>query len=308
MRALLVANPVATTTSARTRDVIVRALGSDLKVDVALTAHRGHAMELARQARVEGVELVIALGGDGTVNEVVNGLLADGVGPDTPALAVVPGGSTNVFARALGLAGDPVDATSQILDAAREGRSRRIGLGRLDDRWFVANAGMGLDAAVVGSVERQRLGGARSTPALYVRAAVREFYRADSRRPGPITLERPGAEPVDRLFLAVVQNTAPWVFLRERPLHPSPRASFATGLDLFGLRDAGTAATVRSAVHLLRNPGTAPQGRHVVAVHDQPELVLRASRPLPVQVDGDHLGERSTVVLRGVPDALAVLT
>ena len=108
MRALLVVNPKATATTARARDVLAHALASETKLDVVHTKARGHARELARQAAVDGLDLVVALGGDGTVNEVVNGLLTDGPGPGVPALAVVPGGSTNVFAGALGLPESPV--------------------------------------------------------------------------------------------------------------------------------------------------------------------------------------------------------
>lgn len=131
MRALLVVNPAATTTSARTRDVLAHALASDLKLEVAATEYRGHARDLARQAAEGGeIELVVALGGDGTVNEVVNGLLHNGPDPDgLPKLAVVPGGSTNVFARALGLPNDAVEATGALLDALRERSSRTVGLG-----------------------------------------------------------------------------------------------------------------------------------------------------------------------------------
>ena len=119
MRALLVVNPAATTTSARTRDVLIHALASELKLEVATTEYRGHARDLGRRAAESGeIELVVALGGDGTVNEVVNGLLHDGPDPEgLPRLAVVPGGSTNVFARALGLPNDAVEATGALLDA-----------------------------------------------------------------------------------------------------------------------------------------------------------------------------------------------
>ncbi len=138
MRALLVCNPKATTTSDRVRDVLVRALRSETELDVAFTRRRGHGASLAREARKNGVDLVVALGGDGTVNEVVNGLLADGTDEErvasganpVPALAVVCGGSTNVFARALGLPTDWAEGTSVILEALREGRMRRIGLGK----------------------------------------------------------------------------------------------------------------------------------------------------------------------------------
>src|SRR5581483_3999045 len=141
MRAMLVVNPKATLTTERQRDILTRALGSDLKVDLAQTTRRGHATEFGAQAAEAGLDLVVVLGGDGTINEVVNGLLGSGPwdperGQSLPALAVVPGGSTNVFSRALGIARDPVVATSELLDALRAGRSRRIGLGRVNDRWF----------------------------------------------------------------------------------------------------------------------------------------------------------------------------
>src|SRR5215207_3091026 len=129
MRALLVVNPNATTTNARSRDVLARALRSEMDLEVANTRRRGHAAELARQASANGIDVLVALGGDGTVNEVVNGLLADGPGPHVPALAVVPGGSTNVFARAVGLPRDPIEATGVLLEALREKRTRSIGLG-----------------------------------------------------------------------------------------------------------------------------------------------------------------------------------
>src|SRR6185437_10523135 len=117
MRALLVMNPKATSTSERTREVLAHALAGELDTAIGETAYRGHAVELARAAAEDGVDLIVALGGDGTVNEVVNGILTarlpDGV--PRPDLGVVPGGSTNVFARALGLPNDPVEATGVLL-------------------------------------------------------------------------------------------------------------------------------------------------------------------------------------------------
>ena len=207
MRALLVVNPAATTTSARTREVLTHALASDLKLEVAETQYRGHARDLARQATEDGeTELVVALGGDGTVNEVVNGLLANGPDPEShPRLAVVPGGSTNVFARALGLPNDVVEATGALLDALRDGSERTIGLGLaagtpgsedegVPERWFTFCAGFGFDAGVVGRVEQQRERGKRSTHALYVRQVVRQFLGEANRRRNVITLERPGGD------------------------------------------------------------------------------------------------------------------
>ncbi len=111
-------NPNATATTPRSRDVLVRALGSELKLDVAVTRRRGHATALADAARRDGLDLVISLGGDGTVNEVVNGLLRAGPDPQT-ALGVVPAGDGNVLARTLDIPLDPVEATSALLDGLR---------------------------------------------------------------------------------------------------------------------------------------------------------------------------------------------
>jgi diacylglycerol kinase family enzyme len=188
MRALLVVNPKATTTSERSRDVLVRALRSQVDLSVEYTRRRGHAAVLTRAAAESGVDVVVTLGGDGTVNEAVNGLMtaADVLAGRTtapayrlPALAVVPGGSTNVFARALGLPRDWIEGTGVILAGLRDGRHRVIGLGRADDRYFTFCAGMGLDAAVVRRVEQARLRGRTSTPALYVRSMIGQFFTDD---------------------------------------------------------------------------------------------------------------------------------
>ncbi len=305
MRALLIANPAATTTTPRTRDVLLHALRADLDLEVVETTHRGHALELARAGAEDGLDLIITLGGDGTANEAVNGILDHGPGPGRPALAVVPGGSTNVFARALGLPNDPVEATGQLLDALRERRTRSIGLGTADGRWFTFCAGLGLDADVVAAVERARSAGRRSTPSLYVTTAVREFYAGDRDAP-PLRLTQPGEDPVDGLHLAIVQNTAPWTYLGGRAIDPSPLASFDTGLDLLGLRGLGTASTLRHVRQLLL--GRRPvHGRNVVARHDVAELTLWADRPTAHQVDGDHLGERLSVTFRSHPHALRVM-
>src|SRR5262245_41485811 len=156
MRALLVVNHKATTTSGRVRDVLVQALRSQVDLRVVHTERRAHAAALAAQAAAERLDVVVALGGDGTVNEVVNGLLTRGVRPDGPALAVVPGGSTNVFARSLGLPADWVEATGVLLEALRSKRTRSIGLGRADERYFTFFAGLGLDAEVISRVEHAR--------------------------------------------------------------------------------------------------------------------------------------------------------
>jgi diacylglycerol kinase family enzyme len=305
MRALLVVNPTATATTERMRDVLAHALASETKLDVVQTQARGHATSLARQAVVDGLDVVVALGGDGTVNEVVNGLLPDGPGAGLPALAVVPGGNANVFARTLGLPGTPVEATSQLLDALRSDRRRPVGLGQADDRWFTFCAGLGLDAEVVRRVELERADGRRATPGLFVRQGIAHFFLHARGKPPVMTLHADGRAP-ERLGLALVCNTDPWTYLGPRPVRPCPQASFETGLDLFGLRSLGTVSTLRHLRQILSSRPR-PRGRAVVSLHDVDGFRVVADRPLALQVDGDDLGDRSEVVFRAVPAALDVV-
>ncbi|WP_225823330.1 diacylglycerol/lipid kinase family protein [Streptomyces naphthomycinicus] len=321
MRALLVVNPAATTTSARRRDVLIHALASEMKLEAVTTEYRGHARDLGRQAaESDDIDLVVALGGDGTVNEVVNGLLHAGPDPDRlPGLAVVPGGSTNVFARALGLPNDPVEATGALLDALRDGTERVVGLGltsgpagtedeAVPSRWFTFNAGLGFDAGVVGRVEQQRERGKKSTHSLYVRQVIRQFLGEPNRRHGTITLERPGADPIEDLVVAIVSNTSPWTYLGNRPMYTSPKASFDTGIDVLGLSRLSTAAVARYGTQLLTSsPERGPQGKHATSVHDLDQFTLHSKVPLPLQMDGDHLGLRTSVTFTGVRRALRVI-
>jgi diacylglycerol kinase family enzyme len=306
MRAVLVVNPAATTTTARSREVLANALRADLDLEVVATAHRGHATEVARDAVKDGTDLVIVLGGDGTIHEVVNGLLENGPNPDGPALAVVPGGSTNVFARALGLPNDPIEATGALLDALRASRSRSIGLSTADSRWFTFCAGMGLDAEVVGDVESRRTAGKRLTSPLFVRTALSRFYRETEREDPGLTLTIPGQDAVEGVFMLVVQNTAPWTYLGDRRIDPSPEASFDTGLDLFGLTRLRTVSTARHVGQLLRADGRL-RGKDVVTRHDLPSLSVVASRPTALQLDGEAVGPRDQVVFESQPNAIRVV-
>jgi diacylglycerol kinase family enzyme len=305
-RGLLIVNPKATTTSPRTRDVLSHALGDELKLEVAETRGRGHAVELARQAREDGVDVVVTLGGDGTVNEAVNGLLAHGTASDVPALAVVPGGSTNVFARAVGLADDQVEATGQLLEGIREGRRRSIGLGTANDRWFTFTAGLGLDAEVVAAVERHRARGRRATKALYLRSAVERYFRGTDRREPLLTLQQDGEELAE-VFLVLVGNTSPWTYLGRMRVDPFPGASFDRGLDVLALRKLAVPATLWTAGQLLTPNGRPPWGGEATHLHDLSGFTVVATRPVAFQVDGDYLGERGEVVFRAVPDALDVV-
>jgi diacylglycerol kinase family enzyme len=340
MRALVVVNPAATSTTAKMRNVLVGALGSELKLDVVQTTHRGHGRELASQAAADDIDVVVSVGGDGTVNEVVNGLLENGPAPHLPMLAVVPGGSTNVFSRALGRSRDPIEATAEILDSLRAGRTRLVSLGTASasgtstapvggagpataaaaaesdavrhveewtaPRWFVFAAGLGFDAEVIARVEARRSEGRRSTGPLYVKEATRAFLLGRERRRPAMTLQLPGEPPLDELFLCLVSNVSPWTYLGARPVNPSPEASFDSGLDVFGMGRMGPVRMLHTLRQtLVREPDA--RGRGVHRRHDLEELSLTATRPQGWQVDGDHLGTATGLRVRHVPAALRVV-
>lgn len=305
VRALLVANPSATTTTAAGRDVIAHALASELKLEVVATRYRGHASELAARAAMEGVDLVVVLGGDGTVNEALNGLLVDGPHPQVPALGVVPGGSANVFARALGAPRDPLEATHQLLGALATGRSRTVGLGKADERWFSFNAGLGWDADVIAAMERARSDGREVTPARYVNTAIRRWARARANPPS-LTIEMPGEEPVEGAKMAIVSNTDPWTYLGGNAVRTNPGCSFESGLGFFAMRNLGLPTIARTVRQILR-PGGFRGLSSVVRRDDVSALRITCDEPVNLQVDGDHLGRRSDVEFVAVPDALRVI-
>ncbi|WP_028936704.1 diacylglycerol/lipid kinase family protein [Pseudonocardia spinosispora] len=312
MRALLVVNPQATSTTAAGRDVLAHALASELKLDVLQTQYRGHAAEATASAVRAGVELVIAHGGDGTVNEVVNGLLEASPpcgdphsGPQQPLLAVVPGGSANVFARALGLPKDPLEATSAVLRALAEQRSRTVGLGKADDRWFTFNAGLGWDADVVAAVERARAHGHEASPIRYARTALRH-YLAQMRHPADLTVELVGEGTLSEVRLALICNTDPWTYLGSRPVRTNPGCNFADGLALFGLTSLSPSTVLPVLREILRKEGD-PSGPNVLRRDKLPLIRVSSPTPVALQVDGDYLGERSEVEFLAVPSALRVV-
>jgi diacylglycerol kinase family enzyme len=291
--------------SARERDVLAHALGGADELQIEETANRGHAAALACRAMRSNVGVVVALGGDGTVNEIVNGLLTDGVHDGVPALGIVPAGSTNVFARALGLPNDPIEATGVLLEALRAGRRRRVSVGRLDERWFVFAAGVGFDAAVIAGVERLRQKGRKSTISLYTRVGLREFLRADRRRP-QLHIDLPDGTVIDDVYMAIVANADPWTYVGQRPLRPTPEASLDGGLELYARTRMGIVSASLSLVSMARRR---PRGGIGASVsHDLPGLVIRADSAVPIQVDGDLLGDREKMHFRSVLEAISVIT
>ena len=313
MRAVLIVNPTATSTTPAGRDLLANALKSRLELTVEHTHHRGHGTELAQQAVADGVDLVVVHGGDGTVSGVVNGLLghpgSTPAGP-VPAVAVVPGGSANVLARSLGIAKDPVAATNQLIqlidDYRRHQTWRRIGLIDCGEQWAAINAGMGIDAEVVAGVEAQRDKGVKVTPLRYWRVAV-PLTIAFSRREPTLTLELPGRDPIPGVHFVWVSNTSPWTYSNNRPMVTNPGCTFESGLGVFAL-DAMKVWPTLNLVRQILGKGPKPNAKQLIRDDDAACLrVTSAGAPIASQFDGEYLGLRESMTFRAVPDALAVV-
>jgi diacylglycerol kinase family enzyme len=308
MRAVLVVNPKATATTAAGRDVLAHALASQVTLEIVETDYRGHALAAAERAVADGADLVVAHGGDGTVNEVVNGLLSFGVSPSMPKLGIVPGGSANVFARALGLPVNPIDAAHHLLLAIAKGQTRTVGLGRVEsanrlDRWFTFSAGVGWDADVVADVDRRR--GKKASPALYARVAVAQYVRPSHGKPR-LTVELPGEEPVEGLRLVFVSNTDPWTYLGSRAIHLNRGCDLESGLGVFALSSLRLPTVLRHLRQAISRKGETRGGK--LLRRDDVQLIkVTSEEPVRVQCDGDLIGERTSVVFTAVPRALTVV-
>ncbi|GAB3646558.1 diacylglycerol/lipid kinase family protein [Glycomyces tarimensis] len=307
-RGLIIVNPNASNTSRRRLKRVVKQLADVLDVTVWDTESRGHGEDLARRGAEAGFDVVLSLGGDGVVNEVVNGLLADGrTADEAPVFVPIPGGSTNVFARALGLPGDRRKAVRVIVEALKYGRPRTIGLGRAideeEDRLFTFCAGLGWDASVIKRVESYRRNG-RNFSAHYARAVMAEVteHGVDGES---IEVELSSGEITTSTGMVVAQNCAPWTYLGTLPVNLNARASFNAGLDVLLLRKLGLSTAARTAASLLVGR-EGPDGQHAVTHHDLSRIRLRASVPQAFQLDGDYLGERTELELSSVPGALRV--
>ncbi|HEV7580406.1 MAG TPA: diacylglycerol kinase family protein [Mycobacterium sp.] len=312
MRAVLIVNPAATSTTSAGRDLLAHALKSRLELTVEHTNHHGHGTELGQAATEDGVDLVVVHGGDGTVSAVVNGLLGrpgSTRSGHVPAIAVVPGGSANVLARSLGIPRDPVAATNQLIqlidDYRRHQTWRRISLIDCGEQWAVINAGMGVDAEVVAAVEAQRNKGVKVTPLRYWRVAVPATL-AYRRRAPDMTLELPGRDPVSGVQFAWVSNTTPWTYSNSRPLVTNPGCSFESGLGVFAVTSMKVFPTLR-LVRQIFSKRPKPEAKQLVRDDDTPCLRITCSgEPVASQYDGEYLGLRDSMTFRAVRDALAV--
>lgn len=290
MSRVLVVNPFATGVTEGRLAAVRSALPGDTVVRV--TTRRGQATEIAREVS-SAVEAVYVYGGDGTFNEVLNGVDAR-----TP-LGFVPGGGTSVLPRALGLPRDPVEAARRVAS----GIERRIGLGRVNGHRFGFGAGIGLDAEIVRGVDAlgRKPDGRRPGDVTFgwtgVQALARHRFRLEP------TLEVKGH---GRAALALVANCAAYSYAWRFPLQVAPEASFEEGLDVVAPTRLGALSLPRVLTYAFTG-STRARPRDLVYLHDADRVEIACDAPLPLQADGEDLGDVSEAVFEAERDAVSVL-
>jgi diacylglycerol kinase family enzyme len=306
---LLIVNPYATTVSDRLKNLVVYALQGRYEVETVATESQNHATEIGREVRDHRYDLVVAFGGDGTLNEVANGL----AGTEVP-VSVLPGGSTNVVCRTLGIPNDVVDATEHLLALLDEWSPRRIDLGRAGDRHFVFSCGVGIDATVVKRVDAHPRLKSRTGPYYYSWAAISAFYRRYMVNPVRLRVET-GGEEVEGVT-ALAQNSDPFTYFASRPVRVCEGVEIDDGSLSLGVLKRAAQRDMPTLIPRLFSEKR-PAARHRQIVHFEgvtaatidsvSETKDGTTRPFPVQVDGDYIGERTHLDLSVEPGALTIV-
>jgi diacylglycerol kinase family enzyme len=303
-RILLVWNPASTEVNAESVGSVLTQLAERLEVVAMHTLEAGDGRRLGRLAADEGFDAVFVLGGDGTANEVVNGA------GDRLPIGVLPAGGTSVLPRVLGLPRDLDEAVVRLCDALDEGSERSISLGKLNDRCFTFAAGIGVDAEIVKRIDERGRGGdsaddsSRPGDLWFVREAIGVLLEGDYAEP-MIHVEVPGKPDIHAATLFVA-NCSPWSFAGPVPLDVAPDASFEGGFDLVAVESIELRSAPGRLASLLGRKGK-DEDDGVQRLHNLERATVRCDRPLPVQVDGELIGELGSFELSVVPDAARLL-
>jgi diacylglycerol kinase family enzyme len=300
LRVAVVVNPQASRFSGRRRDRAVAALAAAHKVELLQTTHAGQATELAADAVAGGTEVVAVLGGDGTVNEVVNGLRGS-----SAALGLLGGGRVNVVARGLGLPADPDRAVARLLELLAAGSRRHLSLGVADERCFALNAGLGLGGAIVREVERRQRAKQLYGDRAYVAAGLKALLVDYDREHPHLTVHLADGRLL-RGFFTLVGNGDPFTYLGRRPFRPTPGAAWEGGLDLLVGQTMATGSLARALTGML-SPHPRAGYPSMPVLHDLERFSLTADIPLPFQLDGEYVGDRTSVAFGCLRSALCVV-
>jgi diacylglycerol kinase family enzyme len=289
----LIVNPFASAVDEHRIALVERVLARLGDVATYLTERRGHATELARTVAGD-VDAIFVFSGDGGFNEVANGLDAD-----APPVGCIPGGGTSVFPRGLGLPRDPVGAAEHLVDAFEHGRTRRISLGRVNGRRFLFNAGLRFDAELVRRIEARRSRAGRPGDVAFVATLVKLVAEHGGRFDPVVEIDGVG-----RAAFVLVANAHPYTYLGALPVLVAPEATLENGLDVIAptrIRRRTIPGVLRYVLTGRRRP------KSVLLLHDIDRAEVRCDRPLPLQADGEDLGDVTEAVFEAERGALTVL-
>jgi diacylglycerol kinase family enzyme len=302
-RMLVIVNPFATTVSEGLKNLVVYALRGRYDVTAVDTQAPGHATELCRQAAQQAYDVVVAFGGDGTVNEAANGL----VGSGTP-LCCLPGGRANVWCRLLGIPADVVDATEHLLAMAHDWHPRRVDVGLVNERHFLFSSGVGLDASVVERVDANPRLKARLGEYYYAWAAVYTLHRRYVVHPPSLRATAAGSSATG--VSAVVQNAEHYTYFGDRPVDLADGSTLQSGdLSAIVLQRATPLEVPTFGWRALAKRARVTDHRRVTGFAAFTEMQLSSAdeRPLPLQVDGDYIGDVSQAHFSVLPQALLIV-
>ncbi len=306
----LIINPFASSVTPRTRVIISKLLSDDHELSVKETTKGGHAIRLAHGAAKAGADVIIALGGDGTINEVANGVLGDDGEPaldPPPAIVPLPGGSTNVFARAIGYPNDPVEATRVLVDALARESTAPASVGLANGRAFLFHCGAGFDAAVVDGVESRGPLKRYAGHPLFVAVTLSTWLRGVDRRNPWFSVDVDDGRSIADAQMAVALNTNPYTFLGSRPLDLAPEADLTTDLSVVALRSLSLTKLAPAALTALRGSDGIPDSGASTHWPGVSGATLRGYRPFPYQLDGEALTPVTELRLESRLDAVRLV-
>ncbi|MFA5774258.1 MAG: diacylglycerol kinase family protein [Ilumatobacteraceae bacterium] len=300
LQILLIVNSFASSVTPRNTVLVHQYLARRHDVQVVETNERGHATRFAKDAATRGLDAVVAFGGDGTLNEVATGLAGS-----STILAMLPGGSTNVFVRSLGLSNDPMVALAQITTALDKGEIASVSLGKSNDRYFCFHAGIGYDAAVVEQVERRASFKRLVGQPLFAYAALRTWFVSYDRKFPHFTIDIDGRH-IPNGFFSVVLNSNPYTYIGKRSVNLSTSAALEKKLVVVTFRKMSSLLMLRTLYGALRKDGLSPSSGVDIQT-DVESVTFNFPAPFPYQLDGDYLGETTNLEIRHCPDALRLV-
>lgn len=300
MRILLIVNSFASSVTPRNTVLVHEHLAKHHDVQVVETNERGHATRFAQDAASRGLDAVVGFGGDGTLNEIATGL----AGSDT-ALAMLPGGSTNVFVRSLGVANDPMVALTQLMAGIDRNEIERVSLGQANGRYFTFHAGIGYDASVVEQVERRSSLKRVVGQPLFAYSAMHSWFKSYDRKYPHFTMNIDG-RAIPNGFFSVVLNTNPYTFVGKHAIHLSSAASLEKKLVVVTFRKMTTPLMLKTLYSALRRGGLETSSGIDIAT-DVENVKIEFPAPFPYQLDGDYLGDTTSIEIKHCPEALRLV-